>query len=980
MIGVDTAWADRGVAVGHGSLVGRDDLVDLALERWQSALQGDGRLLLFAGEAGIGKSRLVREFAERVGSSGRFFGASIWPKDAQVGGSILLDLADDLARHGDRAHADRLNALLLGSRDDSDALARRVLLRDLTEVVLEVLREAPTVLRFEDLHWADEISLDVLARLAPALLTTPGLVIATYRTDEVYAGSPLAEWRGRLLAQRLAEEVRIPRFDPVGTGEFVAALTGTVPSSELVALLHSRSDGIPLYIEELLVAGVGDRVPDTLADAVRARADALDPSTHDVLSAAAIVGCRFDLVLLTDLVDDDDQVVDRAMKALLDRHFIVETEAGFEFRHALVRDVVHDDLPPIRRRSLHEEVAKAAIVRHARDAYISEQYELARLPELAHPFALQAARLAARVSAHRESAKLYARALRTAPSAEDHRVAKNSRNEPRDSDNSWRLDDGVDEPEAGEAVIHAEFARELAAVDDIEAAAQHFRIAVELYREQGDRVSAARLVPHLIATRHLLGDTREARCAVVQAALDDLDSLPDGGPLALRAELLGALAAAHMLDRRLDTGLAFGEEAQSLARTACDDPLCIDIDSTLGAILVFAGRGDEGWALLERAVADGAAAGFEAQTARAYRMAGSSASVLAEYELAERMLTDGIRYAATTENWNDHHYLTAHLAHVRCAQGRWNEAEALARRALAEGGGITTRSTALTVLGYLALGRDEPDEAELLLTEALEIGERMGELQRLSPALWGLTELALSRADAATALALSERAYESSALVDDAAYLFPFVITGVRARLSAAGSGSSGARDWLERSRVLIERRGIPGTLPALEHAEALVQLSEGRTDAARSSLARASAEWDAHDRFWEGTQVLVDQARCASRSRRPAQSAAFLAEARRRADEAGASLLLRRVQHAERAGDETSAGPLTAREFEVARLVATGSTNREIGTALSISPKTASVHVEHILAKLGATRRAEIATWFAASRDAEGGRAEPVN
>jgi DNA-binding CsgD family transcriptional regulator/tetratricopeptide (TPR) repeat protein len=965
VIGVDTVWADRGVAVGHGSLVGRDDLVDLALERWQSALQGSGRLLLFAGEAGIGKSRLVREFAERVGDSGRFFGASIWPKDAQVGGSILLDLADDLARHGDQAHSERLNALLLGSRDDGDALARRVLLRDLAEVVLEVLNEAPTVLRFEDLHWADEISLDVLARLAPALLTAPGLVIATYRTDEVYAGSPLAEWRGRLLAQRLAEEVRIPRFDPVATGEFVTALTGTVPSSELVELLHSRSDGIPLYIEELLVAGVGDRVPDTLADAVRVRADALDPSTHDVLSAAAIVGCRFDLVLLTDLVDDDDQVVDRAMKSLLDRHFIVETDAGFEFRHALVRDVVHDDLPPIRRRSLHEEVAKAAIVRHARAAYISEQYELARLPELAHPFALQAARLAARVSAHRESARLYARALRTAPDASDGGGSGNG-------NGGTGGGGGIDGSGSGadNAAIHAEYARELAAADDIEAAARHFGIAVERFREQGDRVSAARLVPHLIATRHLLGDTREARCAVVQEALDDLDALPDGGPLALRAELLGALAAAHMLDRRLDTGLAFGEEAQALARTAADARLGVDIDSTLGAILVFAGRGDEGWALLEQAVADGAAAGFEAQTARAYRMAGSSASVLVEYELAERMLSDGIRYAATTENWNDHHYLTAHLAHVRWAQGRWAEAETLARRALAEGGGITTRSTALTVLGYLALGRDEPAEAELLLTEALEIGERMGELQRLSPALWGLTELALSRGDAATAVALSERAYESSALVDDAAYLFPFVVTGVRARLSAQGSNA--ARDWLERCRVLLELRRIPGTLPALEHAEALVQLGEGRTDAVRSSLARASAEWDAHDRFWEGTQVLVDQARCASRSRRPAQSSAFLAEARRRAEGAGASLLLSLATQAERRAEENSAGPLTAREFEVARLVATGSTNREIGSALTISPKTASVHVEHILAKLGATRRAEIASWFAASRDGD--------
>ncbi|MCS5732351.1 ATP-binding protein [Herbiconiux daphne] len=940
MIGDDTTFSTSGFAVGRSALVGGSGIVDLAEQRWARASAGEGLLLLLAGEAGIGKSRMLREIADRIGTSARFLGGSTWPKDSEVAGSLLLDLADDLTRAGDTEHAARLTALL-ASRDRDDPLLRRILLHDLVAILLELLAEQPTVLRFEDLHWADELSLDVLARLATELPRMPGLVIATYRSDEVFAGSPLMSWRGRLLAQRVAEEVRLPRFDLAATGDLIAALTGAVAPTEFTALLHQRSDGIPLHIEELVVAGEGARVPDTLADAVRARAEQLDAETKDVLAAAAIVGCRFDLGLLTELLDADDRVVDQAMRSLLDHSFIVETAAGFEFRHALLRDVVHDDVPPLRRRALHEVVALAAVARHARPAFISEHFELAGLPDAAYPYALDGARSAAHVSAHREAARLYRRAVLTRPETVG----------------------GCDR-----ARLHAECARELASNDEVADAAEHYRLAIDLYRSEGDPVAAARLVPPSIAVRHLLGDDLDTRCAVVRATLADLDGLPGGGPEAVRAELLASLAAAHMLDRRLDSGLSFALEAQTLAAAAPDGRLDIDIRSTLGALRVFAGRGDEGWAGLASAIEAGRAAGFEAESARAYRMAASSASVLVEYDLASGWLDAGIDYAAETENWNDHNYLTAHLAHVRWAQGRWPEADQLARRALADAGGITTRVTALHVLGFLAVGRGRFGEAAATLREARAIGERMGELQRLAPALWGLAELASAEGDAAQAVELSEQAYRASASVHDAAYLFPFVVTGTRARLTL--HHSEAARDWLARCSALLLRRGIPGTLPALDHAEGLLQLDQGRTGAARELLERAERAWQARGRFWEGTFALTDLARCALRSRRSGEAAAYLDRVRERADASGADLFARLAGRIARSGlagaGGDAAGPLTAREFEVARLVASGATNREIATALTISPKTVSAHVEHILAKLGAARRTEIASWVA--------------
>jgi DNA-binding CsgD family transcriptional regulator len=171
-----------------------------------------------------------------------------------------------------------------------------------------------------------------------------------------------------------------------------------------------------------------------------------------------------------------------------------------------------------------------------------------------------------------------------------------------------------------------------------------------------------------------------------------------------------------------------------------------------------------------------------------------------------------------------------------------------------------------------------------------------------------------------------------SAAVRDAAYLYPHVVTGVRAYLAAGDPGA--AADWLARTGPLVRERAIPGTLPALEHAAGLLHLQAGQMGRARQCLERAQAGWQ-RQRAWEGTQILDDLARCARRSRRAAVAR----------------------EH----------GPLSPRELEVARLIAGGLTNREIGVALHITPKTVAAHVEHILAKLEVRSRTQVATWVSA-------------
>jgi len=312
---------------------------------------------------------------------------------------------------------------------------------------------------------------------------------------------------------------------------------------------------------------------------------------------------------------------------------------------------------------------------------------------------------------------------------------------------------------------------------------------------------------------------------------------------------------------------------------------------------------------------------------------------------------------------------------VLWAVGDWSGAESAARQALADGGSITTRITALHALGYVAMGRGAPATAVEHLTEATSLAAGMRELQRMSPAWWGLAEVALQCGDLDSAIARCEEGYEASARVRDAAYLYPYVITGVRAHL--ARSGSTAAREWLTRSGELVGERGIPGTLGALVHGRGLVHLHEGQTGKARDELATAAAFWTGRRRFWEGTAALADQARCALRSRKPAEATAFQIKTKEVYASAGApvpaNLLpreavvpLSRPVFPALPSSLSAPASLSARELEVARLVAAGMTNREIAAELTIAPKTAAAHVEHIRTKLGVSRRAQIAAWVA--------------
>jgi DNA-binding CsgD family transcriptional regulator/tetratricopeptide (TPR) repeat protein len=945
-------------------LVGRDTYLALVEARLARAAAGAGQLLFVAGEAGIGKTRLLGSAARRAQASGFTVArGAAFPGDTQSLAGLLLDLASDLTSAADPALSDlgqrltsRVREIPTGAGDAHHR--RRLLVQDLADMVVTAGPGTPVLLVLEDLHWADELSLDVLGHLAGRLGTRPMLVAGAYRSDELYPQLPMRNLRARLLGQRLAEEVRLPRLGLAQTAAMASATLGRPVPAQVVAAIHERSDGIPLHVEEFLAAidegaltpqsGAevqAAAVPDTLGDAVLTRAQLLTTLAREVASAAAVIGRSFDFDLLTAVTGVGPDEVAGALRELQDAHLVLPgaDAVTFDFRHALVRDALYADTDLPLRRRLHERVARAAVDRGYRGAFVSAHFEQAGDPGLAYEYAAAAAAEAAALSAHGEALELYRRAVRSLPA-------------------------GL--PALDRAALFTALGDEAAATDDNTAAAQAYQTAHELAAGAGDVRAAAALAPRMAAVAHLLGEDLDARVGLLQTALDSLDGM--AGTERERGQLRSAMAAAYMLDRRLDEAITHGERSRAESEKTGDDETLLNTAVTLGSVLVFAGRMDEGWQLLEDAVARACAAQREAEAARGYRMIGSSASVLVEYDRAGRWLAEGIGYAEQVELWNHRHYMASHLAHVQWATGQWDAAAQTARQALADGrGGITTRATAQYVLGYLAMGRGDWDAAEGLLREALAIGEQMAELQRLSPPLWGLAEAARCRGDHEGALALCERGFQASAEVTDAAYLFPFLLTGVRAHL--AHNEADAAQAWVDQLAAVLAARAIPGTLPAIDHARGLVLLARGEVSAAHQVLEAASGAWRARHRFWEGAWARVDLAAAAAHLRRRGEVALLASEVCDLAAAAGATTLAdaadRLAASSGRARQADPWYPLSAREFEVAELVAAGLTNRQIGERLVVAPKTVSAHITHILGKLGAARRAEIAAWCATVR-----------
>ena len=371
-------------------LIERESQLAALYQYAREASQGQGRLVLISGEAGVGKSVLLEEFAQELGEArwlwagcdGLFTPAALGP---------LLDIASQI--DGELLRLCRAEA----KRDQLYG----ALLRQLSDL------RTLTVIAIEDVHWADEATLDLLSYLGRRIQHLRVLLLVTYRDDALVTNDPLRLTLGALASQRATRRLSLPTLS-MSRRRDTGARHG-IDATEL----HRLTAGNPFFVTEVLQAG-SDALPVSIRDAVLARTRTLSAPARDALDTAALIGARMQSELLVSLIDNP-----LVMDELISHGLLIKDGDDLRFRHEIARVAIEGAIPPYRKAAIHTKIMDALLASGCDDdARLAFHAEGAGNAELVLVYAPRAGRRAAELGARREAAAQYERALRFVPATD----------------------------------------------------------------------------------------------------------------------------------------------------------------------------------------------------------------------------------------------------------------------------------------------------------------------------------------------------------------------------------------------------------------------------------------------------------------------------------------------------------------------------------------------------------------------------------
>ncbi|MBA2757936.1 MAG: hypothetical protein H0U37_10940 [Chloroflexi bacterium] len=686
---------------------------------------------------------------------------------------------------------------------------RRLLVGGTADRILEAI-DRPTMLVFDDLHWTDELSLEVIGELARHRRDRPLFLLAGYRADEFPADSIHREWRARMLSQREGQEVRLR---PLTFEQTAVATTlilgGELPApSDVVDAVHERTNGIPLHIEELLGALDDDarndghrirdaHVPDTIGDAVLARMARLSDDARLVARAGAVVGRCFSPDVIAGMVDRSlaelEPTIEELVGAAILHPFHYIDQGYYDFRHQLLRDAVYGSLSPAQLRRFHAQAAEFGMsLEGANVIHASRHYERAGLRPQAFRAAMTGAREASRISARQEAYELYRRAIDNMPE---------------------------DLPISEQGELYERFAEAAMAIERNEESAEAASKAREHYQLAGRPLEAAAMLAAMSVVAARNGAPHAEVRSFAERALDEIADLPvDPDREKLRACLLSVRANDRLNDRVLVPDLATARSearaARELAESIGDRETVLEADLLLARVDIVDGRHETGLRDGMRAAREARDAGFESVGVTGYRNLAIMAARIMDHRSAQVALREGLQYADAIEQSHCRQMMATTAAILDWGAGRWDSADERARHELVDRGCRRGVIGSLDVIGLIALGRGRPDEARRWLEESLAAGRQIGEVQFILTPLWALAEVDLLSGDADAAVARCEEGLDIASTTGDRALLIPFVVTGTRARLAAHRPDE--AKGWLDRVReMLLGWEGVAG--PAID-------------------------------------------------------------------------------------------------------------------------------------------------------------------
>src|SRR5215471_3934100 len=674
----------------------------------EAVAAGSGRIVLVSGEAGIGKTALVEGFTERHNTKARV----LW------GACDALFTPRPLGPLYDIAPQTQGELLTL--------LEQQAPRPSIFSAVVDELQKTktPSITVVEDVHWADEATLDLLKFLGRRISRIKSMLIITYRDDEVSPDHPLRLVLGDLPHRSVARLRLLPLSE--ASVNRLAERAG-----RRIEDLYEVTGGNPFFVTEALASrGVG--IPSTVRDAVLSRAARLSPASRAVLELVSVVPSRTQIWLLNDTMRPDAALLEECVSSGILRY---ETDA-IAFRHELARRAIADSLSVHRRQSLHALVL-TALVNRGSDALLARiVHHAAQAGDSAAvlKYTPGAARQAAALSAHRESASHYQITLQYAGELTQEERAN----------------------------LFEHRAYECFLTDQGEKALQARREALEIWKQLGNHSREGDNLRWISRIHWSLGRRMEAE-TFGNEAVKVLEKLPPGPELAMaysnRAQL-------HMLADESDEAVLWGSRAIELARSLGAIEILVHALNNVGNA-EYHGGNDEGRVKLEESLRLALANNFQEHAARAFTNLAAIALRLRNYKLAMRYLDSCIAYTTEHDLLAAKLYMMAWRARAHFEQGEWDkvadDADSILR---VDRVSAITKISALAVLGHLRVRRGDP-HAERVLNEARELAMQTRELQRIAPVASARVEAAWLKGDVEQVISEARFVLEMAKTHDD---------------------------------------------------------------------------------------------------------------------------------------------------------------------------------------------------------------------
>ncbi|MFE9257247.1 AAA family ATPase [Streptomyces sp. NPDC006879] len=964
---------------------------------------GEPQALLIGGEAGVGKTRLTEEFLAEATGRGAVvavggcveIGAEGLPfaPFATALRALRRQLPEELAAAA-QGQEGELARLLPELGDTAPGPHNEESTARLFELTARLLEQAAAdrtiVFVLEDLHWADTSTRHLLSYLLRTLAGGRLVLIATYRSDDIHRRHPLRPLLAELDRLRTVQRIELARFNRAEVRSQLAGIKASEPEEPLVDAVFERSDGNAFFVEELVASmdsGCRTGLSDSLRDLLLVRVEALSDEAQRVVRMVAEGGSSVGDALLRAVAElAEDQLI-AALRSAVGANILQATPEGegYRFRHSLVREAVSDDLLPgersrINRRFARALEADATLVRaEERAIRLANYWYAAHDPAKALPAVLDASVAARRRHAYSEQLRLLERAIDLWEDAPEEVRASL-----RTADYTHVYPPCGCETEGAplrrldllaEATVAGRFGGER------ERALTLTKTALRLLKEEDDPLRAAwfwteraKLVSSL---------SRGDGWAELGTAQELVRGLP---PSQVHAEVLVQAAGWTMLHSPGPDNFPTVERAVEYARMVGAEDIELDARLTRATLVVDSGDIEGGLAEMRTVARRAVELDCAMLAGRAYINHSHVLESLGRSREAVELAEQGIALVRTYRLLDSEAWVTGNLSESLFSLGRWEDSEASARATLRAARSAKPRGSGAARLADLALARGDLVEAKAQLDRALDqFGTHDKEPQHQVP----LHRIAVAVA-AAEGRFFDARSGFQHAVADGFPpgihrYAWPLALAAATAEsdsrgLPVAEPGRAATTDLIRQAVT-----SLPTPVPLWDayahfvNAELLRAEDRDRPDhwaqivSELSSLERPALLAQARHRLAESLLAAGRDREAAGLLLRQAQATGsqlralpLLTDLEQLARRARLSLTEGVPEPESDRGqclaDPTKSLGLTARESEVLRLVAAGRSNRQIAEALFISPKTASVHVSNILAKLGVSGRGEAA------------------